>query len=104
MTTVEHTLSNLLMMPLSNSCKSCCVERNKQIILDDEAGGARLYAGQYSLEGNKKTDQSGWAALHRFQKIRLQHWRDIGTKFRLGGGAVIQFFAKAPSFLHQLTL
>jgi hypothetical protein len=70
MTTVEHTLSNLLMMPLSNSRKSCCVERNKQIILDDEAGGARLYAGQYSLEGNKKTDQSGWAALLSAQQVR----------------------------------
>jgi hypothetical protein len=37
MITVEHTLSNLLMMLLSNSYKSCCAERKKQIILDGEA-------------------------------------------------------------------
>jgi hypothetical protein len=37
MITVEHTLSNLLMMLLSNSYKSCCTERKKQIILDGEA-------------------------------------------------------------------
>jgi hypothetical protein len=30
-------LSGLLMMPLSNSCKSCCVEQKKQNILDDQA-------------------------------------------------------------------
>jgi hypothetical protein len=37
MITVEHTLSNLLMMLLSNSYKSYCTEREKQIILDGEA-------------------------------------------------------------------